>query len=250
MTDVVRNASAGKVALVTGASRGIGARVATLLGEARAKVVVNYRSKGPRAEEVASEVRRLGGQAITVCADLTKRDEVRQMVELVRRTYAKIDVLVLNASGGLEKDAPADYAMALNRDAQLSMVEEALQLMPEGGRVVFVTSHMAHFHGRQPGLDVYEPVAASKRAGEDALRARVPELAKRGVSMVVVSGDLIEGTTTPRLMQRQRPGIIEARREQAGWLPTVDEFARAIVEAAGDEGLESGATVLVGSSEF
>ncbi len=250
MTDVVKHVLAGKVALVTGASRGIGARVATLLGEARAKVVVNYRSKGPRAEEVAGDVRRLGGQAIAVCADLTKRDEVRQMVELVRRTYAKIDVLVLNASGGLEKGAPANYAMALNRDGQVSMVEEALPLMPEGGRVVFVTSHMAHFHGQQPGLDVYEPVAASKRAGEDALRARVPELADRGVSMVVVSGDLIDGTTTPRLMQRRRPGIIEARREQAGWLPTVDEFARAIVEAAGDAGLESGATVYVGSTGF
>jgi NAD(P)-dependent dehydrogenase (short-subunit alcohol dehydrogenase family) len=135
MTDVVKQVLAGKVALVTGASRGIGARVATLLGEARAKVVVNYRSKGLRAEEVAAEVRRLGGQAITACADLTKRDEVRQMVELVRRTYAKLDVLVLNASGGLEKGAPTDYAMALNRDAQVSMVEEALPLMPEGGRV-------------------------------------------------------------------------------------------------------------------
>lgn len=250
MADAVKHALGGKVALVTGASRGIGARVATLLGEARAKVVVNYRSKGPRADEVAAEVRRLGGQAITACADLTKRDEVRQMVELVRRTYARVDVLVLNASGGLEKDAPPGYAMALNRDAQVAMVDDALPLMPAGGRVVLVTSHMAHFHGEHAGLDLYEPVAASKRAGEDALRLCIPELARRGVSMVVVSGDLIDGTTTPKLMDRKRPGIIDARREQAGWLPTVDEFARAIVEAAVDEGLGSGATVLVGSSEF
>jgi hypothetical protein len=108
---------------------------------------------------------------------------------------------------------------------------------------------MAHFHGQRPGLDVYEPVAASKRAGEEALRARIPELADRGMSFVVVSGDLIDGTTTPRLMQRRRPGIIEARREAAGgWLPTIDDFARAIVEAAGDPALESGATVYVGST--
>jgi hypothetical protein len=115
--------------------------------------------------------------------------------------------------------------------------------------VVFVTSHMAHFHGEQPGFDVYEPVAVSKRAGEDALRARVPELSARGASIVVVSGDLIDGTTTPRLMQRQRPGLIEARREAAGgWLPTVDDFARAIVDAAADSTLESGDTVYVGST--
>jgi len=239
----------GKVVLVTGASRGVGARVATLLGEARAKVVVNYRSKGPRAEEVASEVRKLGGQAITACADLTKREEVQRMFELARRAYGRIDVLVLNASGGLEKVMPADYAMALNRDAQAQTVDEALPLMPEGSRVVFVTSHMAHFHGQNEGLDVYEPVAVSKRAGEDALRAKAAVLRARGTSLVVVSGDLIEGTTTPKLMQRQRPGIIEARREAAGgWLPTIDDFARAIVDAAADPALETGDTIYVGST--
>ncbi len=239
----------GKAVLVTGASRGVGARVATLLGEARAKVVVNYRNKGPRAEEVAAEVRKLGGQAITAAADITKRDELRRMFELVRRTYSRLDVLVLNASGGLEKDMPADYAMHLNRGAQMDTVDEALPLMADGGRIVFVTSHMAHFHGQQDGLDVYEPVAASKRAGEDALRARLPELAARGTSIVVVSGDLIDGTTTPRLMQRLHPGLIAARREAAGgWLPTIDDFARAIVDAAADPALKSGDTVYVGST--
>jgi len=210
---------------------------------------VNYRNKGPRAEEVAAEVRRLGGQAVTAAADLTTRDEVRRMFELVRRTYSRLDVLVLNASGGLEKDAGEDYALRLNRDAQVDAVDAALPLMPERSRVVFVTSHMAHFHGQRAGLDVYEPVAASKKAGELALRQRVPELAARGISLVVVSGDLIDGTTTPRLMQRQRPGIIEARREAAGgWLPTIEDFAGAIVAAAADESLETGATVYVGST--
>ena len=194
-------------------------------------------------------MRKLGGQAITACADLTKREEVQRMFELARRAYGRIDVLVLNASGGLEKEMPADYAMALNRDAQAQTVDEALPLMPEGSRVVFVTSHMAHFHGQNEGLDVYEPVAVSKRAGEDALRAKAAVLRARGTSLVVVSGDLIEGTTTPKLMQRQRPGIIEARREAAGgWLPTIDDFARAIVDAAADPALETGDTIYVGST--
>jgi len=227
----------------------VGARIATFLGDARAKVVVNYRNKGPRAEEVASEVRRRGGEAVTACADLTKREEVRRMLEVARRAYSKLDILVLNASGGLEKDMPSGYAMQLNRDAQVNAVEEALPLMADGSRVVFVTSHMAHFQHQHGSLDVYEPVAVSKRAGEDALRERASELAERGISLVVVSGDLIDGTTTPRLMQRQRPGIIDARREAAGgWLPTVDDFARAIVDAAADPELQSGATVYVGST--
>lgn len=240
----------GKVVLVTGASRGIGARVAELLGEAGAKVAVNYRSKGPRAEEVATEVRRLGGEAITACADLTDRDAVHSMIDAIKQAFHRIDVLVLNASGGLEKGMPPDYALRLNRDAQVTMVDEALDVMEQASRIVFVTSHMAHFHGQRPGLDVYEPVAASKHAGEEALRDRVNELSERGIRLVVVSGDLIEGTTTPRLMQRLRPGIIDARREDAGgWLPSVDDFARAIMDAAADPAVETGSTVYVGSTD-
>lgn len=240
----------GKVVLVTGASRGIGARVAERLGDAGARVIVNYRTKAPRAEQVANEVRRRGGQAMTVCADLTDHPAVQRMVDTVKTNFQRIDVLILNASGGLEKGAPADYGLHLNRDAQLALVDEALDVMEAASRIVFVTSHMAHFHGQKPGLDVYEPVAASKHAGEQALRQRVAELDERGVRLIVVSGDLIDGTTTPRLMQRQRPGIIEARREAAGgWLPTVDDFAAAIVEAAANPALETGSTVYVGSTE-
>jgi hypothetical protein len=65
---------------------------------------------------------------------------------------------------------------------------------------------------------------------------------------VVVSGDLIDGTTTPKLMDRKMPGLIKYRRDAVGRLPTVDEFARAIVAAAGDDGLASGDTIYVGST--
>ncbi|MGH2634248.1 MAG: SDR family oxidoreductase [Tepidiformaceae bacterium] len=238
-----------RVTLVTGASRGVGARVAELLGEQRNAVIVNYRSKERRAQEVADEVRRLGGEAFCLRADLTDAAAVDAMMREVLGHFGKLDLLVLNASGGLERDMPADYAMTLNRDAQLGMLDASLPLMPRGSCVVFVTSHMAHFHGTQPVLPVYEPVAVSKRAGEDALRARIPELAAAGIRLVVVSGDLIDGTTTPRLMQRKVPGIIGARREMAGWLPTIDDFARAIVVAAANEALVTGDTVYVGSIE-
>jgi len=238
-----------RVALVTGASRGVGARVAELLGEQRCAVVINYRSKERRAQEVAETVQRLGGEAFCVRADLTDVDAVAAMVTSVRERFGRLDLLILNASGGLERDMPDGYAMALNRDAQLAVLEAAFPLMPPGGRVVFVTSHMAHFHGRQPGLPVYEPVAVSKRAGEDALRAQIPALSSKGVSLVVVSGDLIDGTTTPRLMQRKVPGIIGARREMAGWLPSIDDFASAIVAAAADATLTTGDTIYVGSTE-
>jgi hypothetical protein len=78
----------------------------------------------------------------------------------------------------------------------------------------------------------YEPVAQSKRAGEDALRARIPELAEKGIGFVVVSGDMIEGTITATLLERANPGAISARKDAAGKLYNVGEFAAEVATAA------------------
>ena len=241
---------AGGVALVTGASRGVGAATARALAERGADVVVNYRNKARRADEVVGDIGRAGRRAVATRADLTDPEECAAMFGRVGEHFGRLDLLVLNASGGLERDRDGDYAMEINLTAQVRALDLALPLMPDGGRVVFVTSHLAHFHGERPVYRAYEPVAASKKAGEDALRARIPELSGRGVSLVVVSGDVIEGTITPKLMERQSPGLLEARRRQAGRLPTVEDFARAVADAAGDAGLESGATVFVGSTDW
>jgi len=238
---------ASKTALVTGGSRGVGAVTARMLAEAGADVAVNYRDKRKRAEQVVAEVTAAGAAGVAVCADITDPAAVAAMLDTVRTHFGKLDFLILNARGGLEKDVPADYAMALNRDAQVDLASLALPLMPSGGRVVFVTSHLAHFHGEQPVLPEYGPVAVSKKAGEMALRAMIPELAAAGVSLVVVSGDLIDGTITPRLLDRMRPGVIEQRRREVGQLPTTEDVARAIVNAAQAPELVSGDTIYVGS---
>lgn len=240
----------GKVALVTGASRGVGAATATILAGRGVDVVVNYRSKGSRAEDVADRIRQTGATAMLAQADITSETDVRSMLTQVKEQFQKLDILVLNASGGLEKDKPLDYAMNLNLTAQARLAELAQPLMATGGCIVFVTSHLAHFYGQKPVGDYYEPVAASKKAGEEALRSRIPALSAAGIRLVVVSGDLIEGTITPKLMERANPGFIEDRREQAGTLPTVEDFALAIVDAAMDATLESGATIFVGSTEW
>ncbi len=237
------------VALVTGASRGIGAATARLLAERGADVIINYRSKGPRAEAVATAVQSVGQRAMLAQADVTQQADIDAMVTAVRETFGRIDLLILNASGGLEKDKASDYAMLLNRDAQAQLVDSFVPLMPRGSRIVFVTSHWAHFYGEKPVYAGYEIVAASKKAGEDALRARMPALASRGINLVVVSGDVIEGTITPKLLERMEPGLLQERREQAGTLPTVDEFAAAIVETAFNPDMRSGDMVFVGATE-
>jgi NAD(P)-dependent dehydrogenase (short-subunit alcohol dehydrogenase family) len=238
---------AGKSALVTGGSRGVGAVTARLLAEEGANVAINYRDKLKRAEQVAKQVEAAGRTGLTVQADITNSTSVAAMIDTIVERFGTLDLLVLNASGGLEKDVAEDYAMVLNRDSQVRLVQNALPHMPLGGRVVFVTSHLAHFHGEQPVLPEYEPVAASKKAGEVALRALIPDLVDVGVSFVVVSGDLIDGTITPKLLDRMRPGVIDERRSQVGWLPTTEDFARAIVDAAISPDLQDGDTVYVGS---
>jgi 3-oxoacyl-[acyl-carrier protein] reductase len=234
-----------KVALVTGASRGIGAAVALLLAEDGADVVINYRSKGPRAEEVATQVRALGRSALLAQADITRETERLAMAQRVQEAFGQLDLLFPNASGGMEKDKDADYAMQLNHDSQLATLDALLPLMPAGSRVVFVTSHWAHFYGTHPVAPAYEAVAASKRAGEDALRARIPELQARGIRLTIVSGDGIEGTITVRLLERLHKGALDASRD----LPTVAEFAKAIVASATDDSLESGHIAFIGSIE-
>jgi NAD(P)-dependent dehydrogenase (short-subunit alcohol dehydrogenase family) len=222
----------GKNVLVTGSSRGIGADTIRYLAAAGANVVINFRNKEARAVKLADEIRGGGGTALTIGADLTDPDSVAAMAARIAETFGTLDVLVLNASGGMESGMAEDYAMLLNRDAQVGVVDAMLPLLGSGSRIVFVTSHQAHFIRSTPTMPEYEPVARSKRAGEDALRARVDEFAAAGVEFVVVSGDMIEGTITATLLERANPGAISARKEAAGRLFNVSEFAAEVASAA------------------
>jgi 3-oxoacyl-[acyl-carrier protein] reductase len=240
----------GKTALVTGASRGIGASVTRQLGQLGVDVAINYRSKGPKAQAVADELVALGRKPLLVQGDITDAGDVATIFDRIQAAWGRLDLLVLNASGGLEQDKAPDYAMQLNLTAQVKLVQGALPLMQRGGRIVFVTSHLAHFHGTGPGYDGYESVAISKKAGENALRAMIPKLSDLGIRLVIVSGDLIEGTITPKLLERQSRGLIQKRREAVGSLPDVEEFAAAIVQAGISDRYSSGETIYIGSTEW
>jgi len=225
-------ALAGKRALVTGSSRGIGADTISYFAEAGASVVVNYRNKEARALKLVAAIEAKGGTAFAVGADLTDPESVAELFATIAEKLEGLDILVMNASGGMEAGMAADYAMQLNRDAQVDLLQAALPLLNPGARVVFITSHQAHFVGTAETMPEYLPVALSKRAGEDALRAMVPQLEAAGIGFVVVSGDMIEGTVTATLLERANPGAIDARKEAAGRLYNVSEFAAEIALAA------------------
>jgi len=207
--------------------------------------VVNFRNKEARAQKLVDKLVGDGATAVAIGADLTDSDSVAAMFRRIRIELGGLDILVLNASGGMESGMAADYANQLNRDAQVHLLNAALPLLQPGSRVVFVTSHQAHFIRTTETMPEYLPVALSKRAGEDALRSMIPQLDAAGIGFVVVSGDMIEGTITATLLERANPGSISSRKEAAGKLYNVAEFAAEVALAA-VEPIPIGNTRLVG----
>lgn len=235
--------------IVTGSSRGVGAATAQLLARRGAGIVINYRQKAPRANKVVKQIEEAGGNAVAVGADITTDEGRKAMLDGATENFGGVNVLILNASGGMESDLGSDYAMSLNRDAQVSMLEAAAEVMEPGSQIIFVTSHQAHFIDDIPTMPEYQPVAKSKRAGEVALREHIPALQDKGIGFVVVTADMIEGTITATLLNRLNPDAIESRRQAAGKLYTVEEFAEEIAALVGRKDLEVGHTEYVGGAK-
>ncbi|TDO07229.1 NAD(P)-dependent dehydrogenase (short-subunit alcohol dehydrogenase family) [Mycobacterium sp. BK086] len=170
-----------RVVLITGASRGIGAEVARQLAEPGTHVIVNYREKTKQAQSVVDSIRKAGGSATALAADISDDVEVAAMMQCIAAQFGKLDALILNASGGLE--------IRRNSDAQRRVATLAMPLMPVGSRIVFVTSHQAHFFPNKAVPKGYAGVAASKRAGETALYAMRSAFDHAGIHLTVASGD-------------------------------------------------------------
>lgn len=238
------------VALVTGGSRGVGAATARALAARSHDVAITYRNKARRANEVATEIARHGVRALAIGSDMTRQADLDQLFATLRAWTNHLDLLVLNASGGLERAALAadpQYPMRINHDAQLALLDGALPFLGAGSTVVFVTSHWAHLYGQVEQIPTYAPIAESKHAGEVALRSRQPALSERGIRLIVVTADTIEGTITPRLMERRERDHGGQWHTASGQLLTAAEMGEAIARAATDRSLESGATVVVGA---
>ncbi|WP_193045157.1 SDR family oxidoreductase [Mycolicibacterium baixiangningiae] len=186
-----------RIVLVTGASRGVGAEVARHLASPDTHVLVNDRENGDRAETITAAIRHAGGQASTLTADISDEAATVAMMDSVAARFGRLDALVLNASGGFEPVADQGDAMRLNRDAQRRLAQLALPLMPVGGRIIYVTSHQAHFFPNKAVPKGYAGVAASKRAGETALYKMRSALGRLGIHLTVVSGDMIDGGPMP-----------------------------------------------------
>jgi len=136
----------GKSALVTGASRGIGAAIAKRLAKDGANVALTYSSSPERARQVAEEIAKEGGRALAIQADAADQAAVRAAVQQTAKEFGSIDILVNNAGVlalGPIADFPADEferALAVNVRSVFTAIQETLRHMPDGGRIITIGS--------------------------------------------------------------------------------------------------------------
>jgi 3-oxoacyl-[acyl-carrier protein] reductase len=188
----------GKVAVVTGASKGIGASIAEHLAAEGASVVVNYASSKSGADAVVERITKAGGKAIAVGANVAKPEEIANLVAETKKAYGKIDVLVNNAGvyefGPLETITPEHYhrQFDLNVLGLLLTTQAAVPLFPaEGGSIINISSVVATLG--PAGAAVY---SATKGAVDTITLSLSKELAGKKIRVNSVSPGLVatEGT--------------------------------------------------------
>jgi 3-oxoacyl-[acyl-carrier protein] reductase len=184
----------GKVAVVTGASKGIGAGIAKALAAEGAAVVVNYASSREGADKVVSEITAKGGKAVAVGGDVAKEADVKSLFEATHKTYGRLDVLVNNA--GVYKFAPiedvteADYRwhFDINVLGPLLTIKEALKHFPAAGGSIINVSSVAAF-SPTPTAAVY---SGTKGALDTISLVLAHELGARNVRVNSLNPGLVE----------------------------------------------------------
>lgn len=183
----------GKVALVTGGSRGIGRAIALKLASEGADVIINYFRRRDTAELTAQQVRDMGRRAHIVKADVGDEQKVGRMFAEIEAQFGKLDILINNAASGvarsvLELDARGwDWTMNINARAFLFCAQKAVPLMKDGGKMVCISSL-----GSRMVLPVYAAVGVSKAALEALTRYLAIELAPRGICVNGVAAGAVE----------------------------------------------------------
>jgi len=219
----------GKVALVTGASRGIGRGAALALAEAGAQVAVNYRTQEAQAQEVCSAIKRLGRHALAVGADVSRAQEVHRLVEAVERDLGGVDILVNNAGilsqKALEDITEADFdeMIAVNLKSAFLVTQRVLSGMRarRWGRIINLSSVAAQTGG------VTGPHYAASKAGMHGLtHSYARHLFKDGITVNTIAPALIETDMVTKNLQ-VTPEVVPV-----GRFGMVEEVAQVIVMLA------------------
>lgn len=178
----------GRVAIVTGASNGIGRAIAERLAEEGAIVVVNYSKSVEKAQQVVAGIQAKGGKALAVQADMSQVADARRLVVDSVKQFNRLDILVNNAGKFLpkllEETTEEDFnsVIALNAKGPYFAMQEAARALKDGGRIVNIST--GGTHQRFPGATAY---LGSKAALEQYTKGLAQELAPRGITVNTVS---------------------------------------------------------------
>ena len=226
---------AGKVAIVTGGSRGIGRAAAEALGQRGATVVVNYAERADAAAEVVAAIEAAGGRALAVQERLDGPEPVRRLFEATIEAFGGVDLLVLNA--GTARFAPVDTfdeaevdaMLATNVKATFFAFQEAARHLRDGGRIVAVSAAMTAVG--YPNTLLY---AGTKGAIEQFALAASKELGGRGITVNVVAPGATE-TDLYLGLSTEASRKVAADRSPMGRLATPADIGDAIAMLCSDE---------------
>jgi len=226
----------GKVAVVTGASKGIGAEIAKHLAAEGASVVVNYASSKAGADKVVADITRKGGKAVAVQADVSKPDDIKKLFAETKKAFGKLDVLVNNA--GIYDFAPLEAITVENFNKQFGLnvlgliltTQEAVKHFGTGGSVVNISSVVGKL--ALPGATVY---SATKAAVDSITRTLSAELGPKKIRVNAVNPGMVEteGNYTAKEGSDFRKGVEE--KTPLGRIGQVDDIAPAVVYFASDD---------------
>jgi len=195
----------GKVAIITGSSRSIGAEIAISLAKEGSNVIINYVSNAAAAEEVVSSINARGaGRAFAVKADVSSIAGGEALLTATLKEFGRIDIVVLNAGiMGSKTIADIDEQFYeshfnINVKGPLFFVKLVAPLLPEGGRIIFLSTSLTVATNVLPNAVVY---VASKGAIEQAARSLAKDLGARGITVNVVS----PGPTDTPLFRAGKP---------------------------------------------
>ncbi|MBA7650036.1 Enoyl-[acyl-carrier-protein] reductase [NADPH] FabL [subsurface metagenome] len=191
-----RKALAGKVALITGGSRGIGRAITLKLAEEGADVVINFFRKKSTAESTAQEARDRGVKAHIIKANVGEPEQIGSMFDEIESQFGRLDILINNAASGVARsaldldDRGWDWTMDINARAFLLCAQRAARLMKSGGKMVSISSL-----GSRLVLPIYTAVGVSKAALEALTRYLAIELAPRGICVNGIAAGAVETET-------------------------------------------------------
>ena len=225
----------GKVALVTGGSRGIGKAIALELARRGADVAINYFRSHVAARETQAEIEALGVRCRRFKAHLGDAARIGHLFADVRSEFPRLDILINNAASGVQRPALEleekhwDWTMNVNARAPWLCAMEAVKLMTGGGRIVNITSLGSH-----KVLPYYFSVGTSKAALEALTRYLAVELAPKGIRVNAVSGGYVDTSALDHFPNRDEM-LRNAEGIPAGRMLTPGDIARVVAFLCGDQ---------------